>query len=57
MSNRSPEVEARRALAIMMALTVVVIVFVLVVDLSTTARSVILVAWMAVMMAVLRQTQ
>lgn len=54
----SPEVAGRGALTAMLILTALVAVFVLAADfLGTTARSIILIGWMMVMLAVLRRTQ
>jgi len=56
--GRSPEVAGRGALAAMLILTALIAIFVLAADfLGTTARSIILIGWMMVMLAVLRRTQ
>lgn len=56
MSNRAPDPGARRALAWMLVLTPVIAIGVLVIPgLDVTARSVILIAWMAVMITVMRR--
>jgi len=56
--GRPPEVAGRGALAAMLILTAVVAVFVLAADfLGMTARSIILIGWMMIMLAVLRRTQ
>jgi hypothetical protein len=57
MSRRAPDPGARRALAWMLVLTPVIAIGVLVIPgLDVTARSVILIAWMAVMITVMRRT-
>jgi len=57
--DRHPsEIEARRVISAMLVLTVIIAMGVLVAGfLSVTAKSVILIAWIAVMMAVLRRYQ
>lgn len=56
--GHSPEVAGRGALLMMLALTALVAAFVLAADfLGTTVRSIILIGWMMVMLAVLRRTQ
>ena len=56
MSRRAPHPGARRALAWMLVLTPVIAIGVLVIPgLDVTARSVILIAWMAVMITVMRR--
>lgn len=56
MSRRAPDPGARRALAWMVVLTPVIAIGVLVIPgLDVTARSVILIAWMAVMITVMRR--
>jgi hypothetical protein len=56
MSRRAPDPGARRALAWMLVLTPVIAIGVLVIPgLDVTARSVILIAWMAVMITVMRR--
>jgi len=58
MSGRPPDPQARRALAVMLVLTVAIALGVLALPgLSLNARSLILIGWMAVMIAVLRRTQ
>ncbi len=58
MSDRPPDPRARRALAAMLALTVVIALGVLALPgLSLNTRSLILIGWMAVMIAVLRRTR
>lgn len=55
---RSPEVAGRGALAIMLILTAIIALFVLAADfLGVTARSILLIGWMMIMLAVLRRTQ
>ncbi len=56
--RRSPEVAGRGALAVMLILTALIAAFVLAADfLGTTGRSIVLIGWMMVMLAVLRRTQ
>lgn len=56
MSQRRPESEARVVISVMIVLTMIVVAFVAATSLfDTTGKSVILVAWMGVMMAVLRR--
>ena len=58
MRSQPPPREARTALAAMLVLTVVIAVGVAAAGfLSLTAKSVILIVWIAVMMAVLRRYQ
>ena len=54
MDSRPPESEARAVIGGMLALTVVIVILVVAINMSVTARSTILIAWIAVMMAVLR---
>ncbi|GAB4429249.1 MAG: hypothetical protein Kow00106_24280 [Anaerolineae bacterium] len=56
--GRSPEVAGRGALAAMLILTALIAALVLAADfLGTTGRSIVLIGWMMVMLAVLRRTQ
>lgn len=58
MSGRPPDPQARRALGVMLVLTVAIALGVLALPgLSLNARSLILIGWMAVMIAVLRRTR
>ncbi|WP_119068289.1 hypothetical protein [Aggregatilinea lenta] len=55
MPSRPPETEARRIITVMLVLTGLVVVITLALPWSVTVRSVVLIAWIAVMMAVLRR--
>lgn len=55
MTDRPPEPEARRIITAMLLLTGLVIAITLALPWSLTVRSIVLVTWIAVMMAVLRR--
>ena len=55
MDSRPPESEARAVIGGMLIVTVVLVIFVTIAGLSVTIKSTILIAWIAVMMAVLRR--
>ncbi len=55
MATRPPETEARRIITAMLVLTGLVVVITLVLPWGTTARSIVLITWIGVMMAVLRR--
>lgn len=55
MTDRPPETEARRAITVMLVLTGLVIGVALALPWGVTVRSIVLIAWIGVMMAVLRR--